>query len=114
MESTSIEVKPLSVNKVWQGRRFKTQDYKNYEELLMGLLPDDVEVPEGKLELHLNWGFSSSASDWDNPIKPFQDILQKKYDFNDNRVFRAIVEKEIVPKGEEYIEFLITNYEEKE
>ena len=54
------------------------------------------------------WGFSSSASDVDNPIKPIQDILQKKYDFNDNRIWKLEVEKTKVKKGEEYIKIDIT------
>jgi hypothetical protein len=29
----------------------------------------------------------SMASDYDNPVKIFQDVLSKKYGFNDNRIF---------------------------
>ena len=101
-----VDVKPLSVNECWKGRRFKTDKYDNYEFLLLHTLPK-FKVPEGKLEIYFKWGFSSRASDWDNPIKAFQDVLQKKYKFNDKDVWRAIVEKEIVPKGKEYIEFEI-------
>lgn len=102
-----INIKPISVNKCWQGRRFKTKSYKQFEKDLLALLPNDYEIPTGDLKIALKWGFSSKLSDWDNPIKPIQDILQKKYDFNDCRIFRATVEKEIVKKGEEYIEFKI-------
>ena len=101
-----IDIKPLSVNQAWKGRRFKTNAYKKYERDLLLLLPD-LEVPAGDLEIYLKWGFSSAGSDWDNPIKPFQDILQKRYDFNDNRVLRGVVEKVKVKKGHEYIEFVI-------
>ena len=34
-----IEIKPLSINKCFQGRRFKTNDYKNYEKELLLKLP---------------------------------------------------------------------------
>ena len=34
-----IKIKPLSVNKAWQGKRFKTREYKSYEELLLYLFP---------------------------------------------------------------------------
>lgn len=101
-----VDIKPMSVNQVWQGKRFKTQAYKQYERDVLLLLPA-LDIPDGELEIRLEWGFSSSASDWDNPIKPFQDILQKKYGFNDNRIKRAIVEVVKVKKGEEYIEFTI-------
>ncbi len=103
-----VKIKPLSVNKVWRGRRFKTKEYKDYEKLLLSIL-EPLKVPQGRLELKLTFGFSSKASDWDNPIKPFQDILQKKYNFDDKWIYRGIVEKVDVKKGEEFIEFEIKN-----
>ena len=99
-----INIKPLSVNQVWQGKRFKTPIYKKYEKELIFMLPK-LKIPTGKLEIIIIFGFSSSASAWDNPIKPFQDILQKRYGFNDSRVYKATVIKEIVKKGQEFIEF---------
>ena len=101
-----LDIKPLSVNEAWQGRRVKTAKYRKYERDILLLLQPMI-IPDGKLELYLKWGFSSAGSDWDNPIKPFQDCLQKKYDFNDNRVVRAVTEKVKVKKGDEYIEFEI-------
>lgn len=104
-----INIKPLSVNQVWQGRRFKTKKYKDYEKEVLLLLPN-LKVPKGKLELNITFGFSSVGSDWDNPIKPFQDILQKKYHFNDSKVYKATIVKEMVKKGSEFIEFSIEEY----
>jgi Holliday junction resolvase RusA-like endonuclease len=101
-----LNIKPLSVNDAWQGRRVKSKKYRNYEEDILKLLRP-MTIPEGPLELYLKWGFSSAGSDWDNPIKPFQDCLQKKYNFNDNRVVRAVTEKVKVKKGDEFIEFEI-------
>ena len=99
-----VMLKPLSVNKCWQGRRFKTQEYKMYEKGLLSGLPN-AEIPDTgeKMMIYLRWGFSSTMSDWDNPIKPFQDILQKKYGFDDRHIHIAVVEKTKVRKGEEYI-----------
>ena len=104
-----LDIKPLSVNKCWMGRRFKTKDYKQYEKVLMDKLPDNIPLPESgtPLQLWLGWGFSSAASDVDNPIKPFQDILQKKYGFNDRDIFKLIVTKSKVKKGDDYIVFSI-------
>lgn len=99
-----IDIKPLSVNKAWQGRKFKTKDYKNYIEELTGKLPD-IELPEEPYELIVTFGFSSVASDIDNPLKPFIDILQKRYGFNDRKIFRLIINKEIVKKGQDFICF---------
>ncbi len=105
-----IEIKPLSVNECWMGRRFKTPKYKQYESDLL-LLLKPYEIPSGKLEIWINIGFSSSMSDLDNILKPFIDILQKKYGFNDNRIYKMVVEKETVKKGQEYISFGINEYE---
>lgn len=108
--SNRVEIKPLSVNKVWQGKRFKTKDYKEYEVLVMDKL-DDYDLSELKqpIELSMFVGMSNMNSDVDNVVKPFVDILQKKYGFNDRYIFRLIVEKILVAKGEEYIEFYIKN-----
>ena len=103
-----LNIKPLSVNDAWKGKRFKTDKYKAYEkEVLMLLKP--LKIPDGYLQIYLKWGFSSRSSDWDNPIKSFQDCLQKKYGFNDNRIKKAVVECELVKKGNEFIEFNIKN-----
>ena len=101
-----LDIKPLSVNKAWQGKRFKTPEYKRYEKDVLMILPK-LKVPDGDLSIYLEWGFSNLSSDWDNPIKPFQDILQKKYDFNDSRVMEATVKKVKVKEGDDYIKFKI-------
>lgn len=101
-----VNTKPLSVNQAWKGRRFKTDDYKKYE-LIVSAMLEPIDIPHGKLELSLIFGMSSAGSDWDNPIKPFVDILQKKYNFNDNRIKKATVEVVRTKKGEEFIEFEI-------
>lgn len=105
-----IKIKPLSVNDCWQGRRFKTNDYKSYEQELYYLLPE-MEIPDGKLTLKLEFGVSSKASDIDNLVKPFQDIIQKRYNFNDKMIYRLEVDKIVVKKGEEFIKFEISKYE---
>lgn len=102
-----VDIKPLTVNQAWQGRRYKTDEYKAYEFALMHLLPKKITLPQKPYRIYLEFGISSKLSDWDNPIKPFQDILQKKYGFNDRDVFEGIVKKVIVKKGEEYVRFKI-------
>lgn len=103
---TRINIKALSVNACWRGRRFKTPEYTIYEKELSYELPELV-IPEGKLSVKLEIGYSSIASDIDNFIKPFLDILQKKYLFNDKMIYKLEVSKVIVPKGQEFIEFAI-------
>ncbi len=99
-----VHTKPLSVNKCWRGRRFKTDDYKAYETKLLYLLPS-FKVPEGKLKVLLTFGLSSKLADVDNPVKAFVDILQKRYLFNDRDIYEMILKKVDVPKGKEFIEY---------
>ena len=101
-----IMIKPLSVNKAWQGRRYKTDEYKAFEKTLLLMLPN-IDVPSGNLRLTLEFGFSNKLSDLSNPIKLVEDIFQKKYSFNDNRIYELIAKKKICKKGAEYIMFNI-------
>lgn len=103
-----IKIKPLSVNQTWQGRRFKTKEYKAYEALLLGLLKD-FKVPDSPLTVSIEFGFSNKGADIDNCVKPFLDVLQKRYNFNDNKIYSLNLTKRIVKKGEEYIKYTINN-----
>jgi Holliday junction resolvase RusA-like endonuclease len=97
-----IEVKPLSVNNCWQGKRFKTNEYKAYEKEMLYRLPK-IKIPEPPYKVYYEFGFSSAASDLDNPVKPLQDILQKKYKFDDKNIHQMLAERVKVKKGEEYL-----------
>ena len=101
-----INIPPLSVNKCWQGKRYKTNAYKAYEKQLLLTLPE-VQLPNPRYIIYFKFGFSSSLSDYDNPIKPLQDILQKRYGFNDKDIWRAIIDKELVKKGKEYFKVIM-------
>ena len=99
-----ISIKPLSVNQCWQGRRFKTPKYKQYEKDLMILLPT-IDVPEGQIRIDVTFYFKNKLSDIDNPVKPFLDILQKNYGFNDRDIYQLNISKKI--SKDEGIEFNI-------
>ncbi len=101
-----IWIKPLSVNEAFRGRKFKTKKYIEFQQEMLLKLPK-MDIPEGKLEIHYKIGFSNSNSDLDNAFKQLNDCLQKKYGFNDNLIYRIIADKEIVKKGQEFIEFKI-------
>ncbi len=104
----AVRIKPLSVNQAWMGRRFKTNKYKSYEKELLALLPN-LQVPEGNLELTMSVAFSNKASDLDNVLKPFLDILQKKYGFDDKRIYRLSIDKVVCKKGADHIIFGLNN-----
>jgi len=96
-----IDIKPLSVNDAWQGKRFKTKEYKVYEKILLLTLPK-FRLPEAPYHIHYEFGFSNMRSDVDNPIKCLSDILSKKYGFNDSSVHSMSAIKVKVDKGKEY------------
>ncbi len=107
-----INIKPMSVNEAFKGRRFHTDKHRIWYNNLLLLLPKrkDIDFPiEPPYQIYLKFGFSSKSSDWDNPIKQVQDCLADRYNFNDKLIKRGIVETEIVPKGKEYFEFEISH-----
>ena len=98
----NLKIKPLSDNKAWQGKRFKTPDYKKYEIQMLRMLPD-MEIKEFK-QLKITYGFSNMMADIDNPTKLVLDILQKRYNVNDRDLIYLVLHKVKTKKGEEFIE----------
>ena len=104
-----LKIKPLSVNECWmssRGRLIKTKAYRDYEETLLSILPPLTQPIEKKpLKLDITAGLSNKSADIDNIAKPFIDILQKKYGFNDSLIYELNLKKVIVKKGEEFVKF---------
>lgn len=101
-----LNIKPMSVNDAWQGKRFKTPKYKKYEKTVLMMLPK-LSVPNTPFRLNLEFYFSNSTSDIDNPIKLISDIIQKKYLINDRDIYELNVKKFVVKKGNEKIIFTL-------
>lgn len=106
----TLKIKPLSVNKAWQGRRFKTKLYKTWQQQVAAICRKE-QAPKGKLLLKFKFGFSSKEADLDNVLKTTIDQLQKRKSFDDKMIYRIEVDKEIVPKGEEFIYYELTALE---
>lgn len=89
-----IPLKPLSVNKAFKGKRYKTNECKHYEECLWYLLPRENKI-RGKV--HITYRFflkNHKMMDIDNLVKVLQDILVKKGYIDDDRfIYRMVVEK---------------------
>lgn len=102
-----INIKPLSINEAYKGRKFRTVKYQWYKENVAKLLPNNYKLPEPPYSITFVFGFSSVSSDWDNCIKTTQDCIAEKYNFNDKLIRRGLVDIEIVPKGKEYFTFKI-------
>lgn len=106
---TVIPLKPLSVNAAWQGRRFKTKAYLQYEKDLFFLLPKVTKKYDKKpLKITIEVGLSA-LQDLDGTLKCLLDVLQKKYGFNDRYIHEIHAGKVIVERGKEFIAFEITN-----
>lgn len=104
----TIQIKPLSVNECFKGRRFRTTKYDIFIRNMLSLLPLKLDIPdETNIKLAIEFGFSSKASDIDNCCKSFIDCLVKKYKVDDRFIYEMHVFKSIVKKGEEYIKFKI-------
>lgn len=101
----NLQIKPLSVNECWQGKKFKTPAYNRYENAVLLLLPK-AEISNVE-RIFIEFGVSSKLADIDNPVKPILDILQKKYGFNDRDIFELTVKKVLTKKGQEYIKITI-------
>ena len=99
-----INIKPLSLNEGYTGKRYKTNAHRAWHNDVLLMLPKLV-VPDPPFEIHLKFGFSNKASDFDNCVKFAVDCLQIKYKFNDKLIRRAIIDTDIVPVGKEYFEF---------
>lgn len=91
---------------MWRGRRFKSDEYKRFERDMLFLLPK-FTMPDKPFSVVINFGMSTLNADIDNPVKPFLDILQKKYGFNDRDIMQLHLFKTKTEKGKEFINFTI-------
>lgn len=104
----TIQIKPLSVNECFKGKRFRTVKYDIFIRNMLLLLPLKLDIPnQTNIKLAIEFGFSSKASDIDNCCKSFIDCLVKKYKVDDRFIYEMHVFKSIVKKGDEYIKFKI-------
>lgn len=111
MVTGQVLLKPLSVNSAYRGRRFDTPEKKKFvADCRLFLKPGSV--PDGPLAVCFEFGLSNKGQDIDGPVKVCLDILQKLYNFNDNRVYDLRVKKVIVSKGKEYWSFKIKAHEQ--
>ena len=102
----NLNIKALSINKAFQGRRFKTPEYNKFISNMMLVLPKLKDLPTKDIRLKIEFGYSSKLSDIDNGLKTFLDCLVKKYGFDDRYIIELFVTKKIVKKQKDYIKFI--------
>jgi Holliday junction resolvase RusA-like endonuclease len=101
-----IPIKPLSVNKAWQGRRFKSKDYKKYETDVCLLLPIANKTVDTACEVVYRFYLKNhKMTDADNLIKPLQDIIVKLGYIKDDRlIWKYTIMKFPCTNGQECIQ----------
>lgn len=87
-----VPIKALSINDCWQGKRFKTNKYKRYEqEFSLLIQPKKFEKMLGDLEVTIKWKSPTvNRGDIDNPVKPILDILTKMGAWEDDRQIQKL------------------------
>lgn len=68
-------------------------------------------LPEPPYSIFFEFSVSNKNCDLDNMLKGIIDILQVKYEFNDNTIYEIICRKTIVKKGREGISFSIIHFD---
>lgn len=104
-----LNIKALSLNQAYRGRRFATSELSSYKQAIGLLAPKlpQIKPSTSKLQVEYEFGVSSKNADGDNLIKCLQDSLADIYGFNDKIIYQWLVRKVDVKKGEEYIAFNI-------
>lgn len=85
-------------------------EYREYQnEIRDELLGTAWPYASSMVAFTINAGLSNRAADLDNVVKPVLDTFQSIYDdFNDNKVYEIHMKKDIVSKGDEYLEVIVT------
>jgi Holliday junction resolvase RusA-like endonuclease len=103
-----IPIKAMSVNKAWQGRRFKTEEYKQYEKDCMWWIKG--RKIEGDVEIHYRFYLKNyTKTDVSNLIKLLEDIIVKQGLIQDDR-FVKFFQAEKFRADEDSIEIEIIKY----
>lgn len=101
----TVKLKPLSINKAYKGKRFRTDECTKFKRDLYFMLPERINLPKPPFCIVFKFGLSSMSSDGDNCVKVAQDVISDKYNFNDKLIKKWIIEVDNVKKGDEYISF---------
>jgi len=101
-----VKIKPLSVNRAFQGRRFKTKEHKKYEEELLWLLKGKKKV-KGFYSISFIFHIKNFlVSDVDNLAKITSDCIVKAGLVDDDRFCLEMHLKKVRSK-EDWFEFKI-------
>jgi len=91
----NIPIRALSINKAFQGRRFKSKEHRQYEKDIHNLIRYSKNALCGDIEAHYTFYIKNiKMTDADNLVKCLQDILvSMNYIKDDRYISRYIIEK---------------------
>lgn len=90
----TIPIKPISTNKLFQGRRFKTKEYNKFIEAALYFAPK-VRITMGIVQLKCDFYVKNEkVSDLDNFLKGTLDLIVKAGYIEDDRfIYKLIARK---------------------
>lgn len=116
----SLKINPLSVNKAWKGKRYKTDDYKSYEGLVLYeiskvIISTENRFSNTKNELSILYVFyikNYGNADAGNFEKLISDILVKSGTVTDDRYFKSVtcIKERVDNYTDERIDIYISDY----
>lgn len=103
-----IPIKPISINKAYRGKRFKSKDYIQFEKDCSWWMKG--KKISGEVEIHYKFFVKNFArTDVDNCIKPTQDLLVKYGLIDDDCHIKKLVAEKF-KSDEEKMEIEIFKY----
>jgi len=105
-----IDLKAITINQCWQGRRFKAPKYTQWRKDAVLLLSQHKKYKEEiEYELTINvYTRHASTSDTDNFIKPIQDALVEAGIIPDDKYIKRVICEKFKSK-EDYFEYYISS-----
>ena len=95
-----IPVKPISTNKLFQGRRFKTKEYDKFLEAALYFAPK-VKMTKGIVQLRVDFYIKQAKkSDLDNFLKGTLDLITAAGYIEDDRFIYKIIARKFKSDNE--------------
>lgn len=90
-KSIALPIKPMSINACFQGRRYKTSEYKAWREEMGWMLKKHKSKPIKWCDIEFNFYVKNYGKiDIDNLLKPLLDALVESKIIEDDRYVKSI------------------------
>lgn len=111
-----VPLKPMSINVAWQGKRYKTKRYKNFEKaFFLSTSQPHTTIKEEVVVIYVFYLKYYGRTDVGNLEKPLSDLITKRNYIKDDRYIKSInlIKKRVKDKKEQRIDIYIEPYTEK-